>query len=213
MKVGLLGGSFNPVHNGHLRLAVEALEQGGVDRVELVPAFIPPHKEERAVSSFAFRSRLIEAAIAHMPGLGLNPMEGQRRGPSYTVDTLNMYRRLHPEHEPFFLIGCPDFVQLPKWHQWQRLIHLTHFIIVAREEGDDHVLAQFIRDTWPESDREGEGSWVLPGHCRVRQMQTPILEISSSLIREKLAQGKCIRYLVPEPVWKELSELGSDFGV
>ena len=204
MNVGLLGGSFNPVHNGHLRLAVEALEQGGLDRVELVPAFIPPHKEDRIVQSFAFRSELIEASIAHMPGLVLNTMEGQRKGPSYTVDTLEMYRQMHPRHVPFFLIGCPDFVQLPQWYQWHRLIHLTHFIVVAREEGDEQILDRFIPDTWSESEKKSEGSWLLPHQCRVQLLQTPILEISSSLIRDKMTRGKSIRYLVPEPVWAEL---------
>ncbi len=203
-NVGLLGGSFNPVHNGHLRLAVEALEQMGLDRVELVPAFIPPHKEEQAVHSFTARCRLIEAAIQGVSGLALNRMEGQRSGPSYTADTLDLYRRMYPDREPFFLIGCPDFMQLPKWHEWRRLPRLTHFIVVAREKGDEPALDAFIRDTWPTAERERHDIWILPSKHRVRLMQSPKLEISSSLIRDKLARGKSIRYLVPDPVWQEL---------
>ena len=210
MHVGLLGGSFNPVHNGHLRLAVEALEQMGLDRVELVPAFIPPHKDQQAVHSFAARCRLIEAAIDRMPGVALNRMEGQRSGPSYTADTLDLYRRLYPEREPYFLIGCPDFVQLPKWHEWHRLPELTHFIVVARDEGDEPALDDFVRGTWPMARKEEPETWILPSQHRVQRMRSPRLEISSSLIRDKMARGKSIRYLVPDPVWEQLG--GSEAG-
>ena len=205
MDVGLLGGSFNPVHNGHLRLAVEALEQVGLDRVELVPAFIPPHKERRSVPSFSFRCRLIEAAIDRMSGLALNSMEGQRSGPSYTVDTLTEYHRLHPQRRTHFIIGCPDFLQLPQWYRWERLSELTHFVVVARQEGDKQRLADFVVQTWPRAQKTAPCTWLLPSGCLVRCIHTPKLELSSSLIREKLAQGKCIRYLVPDPVWKELN--------
>ncbi|MFO7876002.1 MAG: nicotinate (nicotinamide) nucleotide adenylyltransferase [Desulfovermiculus sp.] len=208
MKAGLLGGSFNPVHNGHLRLALEALEQGGLDRVELVPAFIPPHKDAHQVPSFATRCQLIEAAIEHMPGLVINRMEGQRSGPSYTVDTLDTYHRLHPGRETYFLIGCPDFVQLPKWHQWERLLELTHFIVVAREEGDEQALSSFVATSLSRRTRKDQNTWLLPSGYSIWMMHAPLLEISSSLIRGKITQGKSIRYLVPDAVWVELS--GSD---
>jgi nicotinate-nucleotide adenylyltransferase len=204
MKVGLLGGSFNPVHNGHLRLAVEALEQAGLDRVELVPAYIPPHKEKEHVPSFSFRCRLIEAAIWRMPGLGLNRMEGERAGPSYTVDTLIQYHHMHPDREPFFVIGCPDFVQLTKWFRWRKLPELTHFIVVARERGDEELLDRFITATWPPARKHGQAVWGVPPKCRVQRIQAPKLELSSTLIRDKMAAGRSIRYLVPDPVWEEL---------
>jgi nicotinate-nucleotide adenylyltransferase len=205
MKVGILGGRFNPVHNGHLRLAIEALEQAGLDRVELVPAFIPPHKGKDAVPGFSFRCRLIQAAIAQMRKLALNPMEGERAGPSYTVDTLELYHQLYPDREPYFLIGCPDFVQLPKWHQGQRLPELTHFIVVVRETGDEQLLARFTAEMWPEAEHVEPNRWLLPSGYRIQLIQVPQLEVSSSLIRDKLARGKCIRYLVPDPVWEELT--------
>jgi nicotinate-nucleotide adenylyltransferase len=205
MKAGLLGGSFNPIHNGHLRLAMEALEQGGLDRVELVPAFIPPHKNAHQVPSFATRCRLVEAAIDHMPGLVVNRMEGQRSGPSYTVDTLDTYHHLYPGRETYFLIGCPDFVQLPKWHQWERLLELTHFIVVSREEGDERALSRFVAATLSQATRKNQDTWLLPSGASIWMMHAPLLEISSSLIREKMAQGKSIRYLVPDPVWAEMS--------
>ncbi len=204
MKVGVLGGSFNPVHNGHLRLAVEALEQAGLDRVELVPAFVPPHKGKDAVPDFSFRCRLIRAAIANMPELALNPLEGQRAGPSYTVDTLELYHQLYPDRDPYFLIGCPDFVQLPKWHQGPRLPDLTHFVVVVREAGDEQLLNRFTAEMWPEAEHIEPDKWVLPSGYRIQLIQSPKLEISSSMVRKKLAQGKCIRYLVPDAVWVTL---------
>lgn len=205
MKAGLLGGSFNPVHNGHLRLALEAQEQGGLDQVELVPAFIPPHKDAHNVPGFASRCRMIEAAIEDMPGLVVNRMEGQRSGPSYTVDTLDTYHRLHPDRETYFLIGCPDFVQLPKWHQWERLLELTHFIVVARELGDEQALSSFVAAALSRTTRKDQDTWLLPSGCSIWMMHAPQLEISSSMVREKMAQGKSIRYLVPDPVWAELT--------
>ena len=212
MKVGLLGGSFNPVHIGHLRLAVEVLEQAQLDRIELIPASVPPHKRLSTVSSFQKRCKMIEAALKDIPGLNINRMEGQRSGPSYTVDTLEQYRRLYPEREPYFIIGSPDFEHLPQWHEWQRLPHLTHFVVVIRDDahqsqaGGAAEVADFIHNTWPQAVHEGEGRWTMSSGWKAYLLRIPQLDISSSLIRAKMAKGQSVRFLLPDPVWKMLAD-------
>ncbi len=109
MKIGILGGSFNPVHNGHVRMAIEVLERLSLDRVELVPAKQPPHKQEGDILPFDLRLELVNQAIDGVPGLGSNPLEGEREGPSYTCDTLNCYRTEQPDSDFFFIVGRPRF--------------------------------------------------------------------------------------------------------
>ncbi|MFW6054542.1 MAG: nicotinate-nicotinamide nucleotide adenylyltransferase, partial [Thermodesulfobacteriota bacterium] len=127
-KIGILGGTFNPVHFGHLRLGIEALEQCRLDRVEFVPASIPPHKQGRELYPFTFRCRLLQEAIAGSSGLVVNPLEGERSGPSYTVDTIRVYHKRQPGARFFFVMGSEDFLQLEQWERWEDLPLLTSFI-------------------------------------------------------------------------------------
>ncbi|MFW5721935.1 MAG: nicotinate (nicotinamide) nucleotide adenylyltransferase [Desulfohalobiaceae bacterium] len=206
MKIGILGGSFNPVHNGHLRVAVEALEQVGLDRVELLPASIPPHKTTEDMLPFAVRCRLLELSASLHTGLRVNPIEGEREGPSYTRDTLAIYRREHPGAELFFILGADDFQDLPSWYRWQELLTMTNFIVVGREEEGVEDLQAFLRTLAPAApESSGQDlTWTLQGGTRVRSIAIPRLDISSTLLRSKLDQGKSMDFLVPEAVAREL---------
>ena len=206
MKIGILGGSFNPVHNGHLRVAVEALEQIGLDRVELLPASIPPHKTAEDMLPFAVRCRLLELASAGHPLLRVNPVEGERKGPSYTRDTLSIYRRHHPKAEFFFILGADDFQDLPSWYRWEELLTMTNFAVVGREEEGVDDLSDFLARLAPGMPPAtgGELSWTLPWGTRVCYISMPRLDISSTLLRGKLEQGKSLAFLVPEAVAREL---------
>ena len=114
MKIGILGGSFNPVHTGHVRMAVEALEQVGLDRVDLMPAKEPPHKGSEGLLPFAVRLEMVERAVEAIPGLGANPVEGDRPGPSFTCDTLTCFRTEQPQNDFYFILGASTFLELPK---------------------------------------------------------------------------------------------------
>jgi len=208
MRIGILGGSFNPVHNGHLRVAVEALEQLGLARVDLVPAAQPPHKPDSEIMPFERRLQLLDAAVQHHPDLEVNPLEGRRRGPSYTVETLEEYLASWPQAELFFLLGCSDFLTLPKWHEWERLFSLTHFAIVARYGSDKADLDRFLLDRGlaAHRDQAAGAAWTTSSGNRVHYLEIPQLDISGTLIRHKRRQALSVDFLVPDPVARLLEQ-------
>ena len=214
MDIGILGGSFNPVHNGHLRLGVEVLEQVGLDRVDFVPAAVPPHKQRQTVSPFAFRRRLLEKALLGRKGYRVNPIEGQRSGPSYTVDTLSSYQAQDPDASLHFIMGGRDFITLPEWHQWQTLLELSHFVVVSRQGISSARIQDFILDLWPDTQTVSDNPirWRLPIGACVVYLTIPRLDISSSMVRSRLRQGRSLAALVPESLEAELKSHAHLFG-
>jgi nicotinate-nucleotide adenylyltransferase len=202
MRIGILGGSFNPVHNGHLRLALEVMEQVPLDRVDLVPASSPPHKSGKKLFSFDFRCSLLEAVAEIHPELHVNPLEGKRQGPSYTVDTLGEYHRDSPESSLFFILGCSDFLTLSTWHEWQEIATLTNFAVTGRFGEGSEDLEEYIFQKWPKAWCKSRSPliWELPGGKEVHYILAPRLDISASLIRQKLEDSLSLSFLVPEKV-------------
>lgn len=211
MRLGVLGGSFNPVHSGHLRLAVEARELLELDRVDLIPASMPPHKIH-GLLPFGLRCRLLRLAVADMPGLGVNLTEARRRGPSYTWDTLGAYRAEHPEARLFFLLGVPDFLTLPTWRHGLELSRKADLAVAARQGMAVQDVQDFIQRFWPGTPAPktlcgawGEIlEWNLPEHGRIVLITPPFLDISSTMVRSYWNQGRDVRFLVPECVRMEL---------
>ncbi len=208
MRIGILGGSFNPVHNGHLRLGVEALEQLPLDRVDLVPAAVPPHKPEQRLLPFSFRYQLLQLAVQNFPDMWVNPVEGEREGPSYTVYTLKAYNDSYPKDDLFFILGADEFFFLPKWYQWQELPYLTNFIVFARQGQGGLELEEVLLRYWPDIKAESEKkfSWRFPHGHMIKYIEIPRLDISSTLIRDKWDLGLSLTYLVPEKVEQSLWE-------
>ena len=165
VKIGILGGSFNPVHIGHLRVAIEVLEQLSLGRVELVPAKHPPHKEGSDILPFDLRLELVSRAIEGAPGLGSNPLEGERPGPSFTCDTLNCYKIEQPESELFFLLGASTFLELDNWRRGLEIPEMASLVVVNRWEAAAKV-TDFIADRWPKAEQDGEGTWFFPSGPR-----------------------------------------------
>ena len=145
--MGLLGGTFNPIHHGHLRLALELYERLDLAEVRFIPSAYPPHRKQPSVSS-QLRLKMVQAAIADVPGLKVDDRELWRSGPSYTVDTLSDLRDDYP-HQPLCLIlGMDAFMGLPYWYQWERLIHLAHFLVVVRPDTvlpKKHIMQHFLQ--------------------------------------------------------------------
>ncbi len=201
-KIGILGGTFNPVHFGHLRLGIESLEQCGLDRIEFVPTSIPPHKQGADLFPFPFRCRLLQEALSGSRGLAVNPLEGERSGPSYTVDTLKEYHKRQPGAQFFFVMGSEDFLQLEQWERWEELPLLTSFILVGRNGKEEAQLKRFLLDHWPDVKqlREKPGQWKLQSGTEFYYLHVPRFDLSSSLIRQKLVKGFSLRFLVPDRV-------------
>jgi nicotinate-nucleotide adenylyltransferase len=198
--IGILGGSFNPVHLGHLRLAVEVRAALGLDRVELVPAAVPPHKTGQDLLPFDLRCELIRRCIAGRDGLVLNTLEGEREGPSYTVDTLGRFHNHHPGQELFFILGTTDLLSLPTWHRWQEIPQSANLVVVERGGCGRDDVASFLAKHFhaPARERRNEENvWDLPGGKTLRLLNVTRMDISSTMVRHSMSQGEPIAFLVP----------------
>jgi len=210
MKIGLFGGTFNPVHFGHLRAALEVREGCGLDRVLLIPAAVPPHKDGGALAAAADRLRMIELAAEGDPGMAASDVEIRRGGPSYTVDTVRHFQREMADADEIFLImGLDAFLEIDTWKSYRELLALVAVTVISRPgaEGSktDHgaqVLADFIRariDTDVTATRSPIG-FSGPGIRGVSLQPVTAFDISSRRIRELVRMGRSIRFLVPGAV-------------
>lgn len=187
-RIGLMGGTFDPIHLAHLHIAEEAREAFALDRVLFIPAAQPPHKQGRKIASAAQRIRMVELAIAGNPHFAIDLLEMERKGPSYSwLMVQEMQQRQGREAELFFITGSDSINDLPTWNHPRELVGACHFIGTTRPEVpfDDALLLDFFG---PE----------LRSH--IHELTIPMMEISSTLIRERIAAGRSIRYLVPEAV-------------
>lgn len=214
-SIGLLGGSFNPVHVGHLRLAIEITEALQPERLDLIPSAIPPHKNRRGLLPFDLRMELLQIATSSMPRIRVNPIEATRPGPSYTWDTLRQYRHDEPDARLFFILGGEDFNMLQHWHRGLELPLLADLVVVPRAGADRGSFLATAREHWPESFRTdvrlpGDGlALELPGGTRLIYLPLPRLDISSSLLRDKWLAGADLSLLVPDPVLEALKRNSS----
>ncbi len=206
-KIGVFGGTFNPVHVGHLRAAIEVSEFLRLDLVEFVPAARPPHKAGEPMLPFALRLALCQRAVAGVPGLTVNPMEADRPGPSYTCDTLAELGRIRPGDALTFIMGMGDLLNLGFWKDGHGLGRLASLAVHAREglglEAFTSYLATHAQamEAAPTADPM---VWSLPQGRRIDFVPVTRLDISASDIRERWRLGKRIDYLVPEAVLHEL---------
>ena len=147
----LFGGSFNPPHVGHLRLAIEVAEtlRPLADSVELMPCAAPPHKVVSGLLPFDLRAAMVEACLDGRPGLSCNRMEAGRPGLSYTWDTLQACREETPERPLFFILGNPDYALLPHWHRGLELPELCQLVVVPRGEGSEKNFLAATESMWP----------------------------------------------------------------
>lgn len=194
-RLGVLGGTFDPIHHGHLVAAQEARHQLGLDLVLIVPAGNPPHKPVRPISAAAHRLRMVELAIAGRSGFSLSRVDVDRPGPCYTVDSLALLRQEWGSGPVFYFIeGADSLAEITTWYQPQRLIQLTELAVVQRpgiELDLDHLETH------------------LPGLVeRLHWVQMPQLEISSSDLRARVRDGRPISYLLPDSVEAYIRQQG-----
>lgn len=201
--IGILGGTFNPVHNGHVRHAIEVAEALGLDRVLLMPCAMPPHKESAGLLPFDLRVELLRAAVHGIPFLDVETLEGELEGPSYTWRTLNEWARLHPgEPLPYFMMGAEAFAALDTWNHGLKLPHVAHLIMVPRGGDDGSVFHESIRSFWPGSLPPamdvplGRETVELAGGGKCTFLPVPRLDISSTFIRARWRAGRSLAALM-----------------
>ncbi|MFZ4857503.1 MAG: nicotinate-nucleotide adenylyltransferase [Desulfuromonadaceae bacterium] len=132
MNIGLLGGSFNPVHNAHLRIAGEAQRFCRLDKVIFIPAADPPHKAVAGDVSFACRSEMVSVAIAGKAGIEMSTLEAERSGKSYSIDTIRIFQKQFPDDDLFFIIGADSFLEIGSWHRYDEILNSCHLIVLER---------------------------------------------------------------------------------
>jgi nicotinate-nucleotide adenylyltransferase len=201
--VGILGGTFNPIHLGHLRAAEEVRDALGLDEMRLVPAAVPPHKQDHALASPEHRLRMAELAIAGVPGFAVSRLELDRPGPSYTIDTLRAVRDELPAGTRLvFAVGWDAFREFHTWKDYCDIFALCDVVVVTRPPWPTTL----TRDEIPVAARES--FWYGPdsesfrhasGHVLTLQ-RIAGLDISAAQIRARVAAGRSIRFLVPAAV-------------
>ena len=193
--IGILGGTFNPVHYGHLRSALEVKDDFGLDEVRLIPCFQPPHREQPSVTAL-MRLHMLELAIKNQPGLKIDTRELDRQGPSYMVDTLKSLRLEFPDQPLLLFIGTDAFKHLSAWHQWQQLFAYAHIVVMTRPSYQAQDLDDFFKARLTEDKKELAER--LAGKLFF-QAVTP-LDISATAIRKMIAEQQNPGFLLPDAV-------------
>jgi nicotinate-nucleotide adenylyltransferase len=190
MKLGVLGGTFDPPHLGHLILAQEALQALGLSEVLFVPAGEPWRKAGRELSPRADRLAMARLAVEDNPALAVSTVEVDRPGPSYTADTLAQLRdEAGSETELFFIMGADSLADFPHWHEPQRILELARLAVAERPPLDNGALEESLPEELAETLRE-----------RVLWLRMPLIEISASTVRERVRRGLSVRYWTPQAV-------------
>jgi len=190
MRIGIFGGTFDPVHLGHLITAEQCREQGRLDQVWFVPAARPPHKEASAITPFARRVEMLALAIAGQPAFRVDEIENEQPGLNYTVRTLEELHRRHPDSDFALVIGSDSLQDLPRWREPARIVALAGLLITARP-GWPVWSADQLRDALHLPPETG---------LRLQVAAMPLIEISSRDLRRRAAEGRSIRYQVPRAV-------------
>lgn len=181
-QVGLLGGNFNPIHMGHLVIADQVFHQLGLDELYFLPSYQPPHVDEKKTIDASIRLEMLELALADNPNFDIETIELDRKGKSYTYDTICELKERHPEVDYYFLIGGDMVEYLPKWYNIDKLVELVQFVGIKRSH-------YAVETPYP-----------------VLWVDVPLIDVSSSLIRKQIQRGCSVRYLLPKAVEEYIHE-------
>ncbi|MCL4315321.1 MAG: nicotinate-nucleotide adenylyltransferase [Gammaproteobacteria bacterium] len=201
--IGLLGGSFDPIHCGHLRLALEARQELNLDEVRLIPCGIPPHRAP-PVAGAGQRLAMLSAATQDETGLRVDDREITRPGPSYTIDTLESLRAEFPSTPLCLILGMDAFLGLPAWRRWRELLSYAHLAVAHRPGYEMNVTGEMGELLSQHRIADAAGLRAHK-HGRIMLWALPALDISSSRIRALTAQGRSVRYLTPDAVCDMIS--------
>ena len=183
-QVGILGGNFNPVHNAHLVVADQVRQQLGLDKVLLMPEYEPPHVDAKGTIAEPHRLKMLELAIEGIEGLEIETIELERKGISYTYDTMLLLNERDPDTDYYFIIGADMVDYLPKWHRIDELVEIVQFVGVQRPRYKAGTSYPVI--------------WV----------DVPLMDISSSMVRDFVAKGRTPNFMLPKPVLDYIKKEG-----
>jgi nicotinate-nucleotide adenylyltransferase len=190
MRVGIFGGTFDPVHYGHLIIAEQAREQAGLDQVWFVVSARPPHKIDRVLTPFDRRAEMLALAIAgHEDRFRVETIERDRPGLSYTADTLEALDQQHPGTDWFLILGADSVRDLPEWHEPLRIIDRATILVAGRPGNPIWTPAELAA-----------GLGVDPGRIRLREIDVPLIDIASRDLRRRAAIGRSLLFQVPHAV-------------
>jgi nicotinate-nucleotide adenylyltransferase len=208
MRIGLLGGSFNPIHNAHLRIAGEAQDACLLDKIIFIPAADPPHKPLVGDVSFESRLKMVSMAIAGRPDFEVSTIEAERDGKSYSIDTIRTFREQLPDDALFFIIGGDSFLEIGMWHRYEEIFHECNLIVVERPGSTISnvldALPNVARRTFVLEDERG--SLLHESGNRIFIVKGTPQELSSTEIRRKVATGEDITPFVPSDVAAYISQ-------
>jgi nicotinate-nucleotide adenylyltransferase len=205
-KLGIFGGTFNPVHFGHLAAAEEIRDRLKLDQVLFVPSSLPPHKHEEQIPPAVQRLEMVRLAVAGNGRFRVSDIEVRRGGTSYTVDTIEGLHQAHPGAELYFITGLDSFLEIRTWRDWERLLSLCCFVVLSRPgyRFVDLRSVEFMKEAEKELQALDAGTTdrarVQAGPYSVCLERIPFYDISSTDIRARVAQGRSIKYHLPDAV-------------
>ncbi|MFO7273462.1 MAG: nicotinate-nucleotide adenylyltransferase [Bacillota bacterium] len=195
-RVAILGGTFDPIHLGHLAAAQGVLYRTGVERVVFLPNREPPHKQGQPVTPAEHRAAMVRLAIADNPAFAFSDLELRRPGPSYTIDTVRALAAEHPDWELALIVGLDSLLEIRTWREWEALLASTDFFVVTRPGYDLAAAHRLLAELGPRLS------------ARVRLLEIPGVAVASADLRRLAAEGYPLRYLVPDPVARYIAEHG-----
>ncbi len=209
-RLGLFGGTFNPIHNGHLKVAREASRFFSLDKVLFIPSHLPPHKPAWEVVSGEDRLRMVELAIAGYPQFEASAVEVERPGPSYSIVTIKEIKKEYPAAEIFFLVGIDAFLEIKTWRDYDQVLRSCSFIVVSRPGYDLNQAAAVLGKEWKDRVIEVNKTAFIhqPAKAGPLIFLFPMasLEISSSEIRRRLHEREPVSGMLPEAVEKYIQQ-------
>ena len=209
MRLGILGGTFDPIHSGHLRLAEEMREELDLSKVLLMPGAQPPHKNSPLVAPFPDRLEMTKIGASCSELLEACDIEGHRKGPSYSIETIRIIREIYGNQlELFFILGSDAFREITTWKEYKSLFQITNFIVIERPGITLDELGTFIKSLGMDFKEESPGNFINSSGNHILFRKTTLMDISSTKIRQNIMTGKSINFLVPQKVKKYIIKKG-----
>jgi len=202
-RLGLFGGTFNPIHYGHLRTAEEVAETLRLSQLWFIPAGLPPHKALEGITPFEVRLEMTRLAVGRHATLKVSDLEGRRPGKSFTIETLRLLReRFGDKAELYYILGLDAILEIQTWKDYRDLFTLSHFVVLDRPGYDRRHLKEFLQREVHNDFRElpHGGGYLHPSGFQVLFQETTLLDISATRVRSLVKAGHSVRYLLPEAV-------------